>query len=126
MRSSLTSVLALNKRKLSHRCKLDLSKTDVKLMQFLQITKRLNLKTTHGEAYYQRRANIDFTHDLDKIFRSLERLPKRMPRKEALRYYGDKLRKVFGIEEVSPRDFRHIEEFFDYYEAQRIRHEIFR
>lgn len=88
--------------------------------------KRLNVKLTHGEAYFERRVNLDFTHDLDKILRNFERLPKRMPRKEALNYYGDKLRKVFGIEEVSTKDFRHIEEWFDYHEAKRIRHEIFR
>lgn len=84
------------------------------------------MKRTHGELYYERRVNLDFTHDLDKILRNFERLPKRMPRKEALNYYGAKIRKVFGIEEVSPRDFRHIDEYYDYFSAKRSVNEIFR
>lgn len=77
-------------------------------------------KLTHGEVYFHRRSNIDFTHDIDKIVRGLDKLPKKMPRNEALQYYGDKLRKFFGVNEVSPRDFRSIEEYFDYFEALRM------
>lgn len=75
---------------------------------------------THGELYYHKRQSIDFKKDISNIARNLERLPKRMKRKEAINYYGQKLRKVFGVEEVSVKDFRHVEDYFDYYEARRI------
>lgn len=75
---------------------------------------------THGEAYVFRRQNIDFTHDLDKILRSFDRLPKKMDRKDSLKYYSDKLRKVFGVDEVSKRDFIKIDDYFDYFEARRL------
>lgn len=75
---------------------------------------------THGEAYFHRRRNLDFTHDIDKILRSFERLPSRMPRKQALEYYGYKIRIFFGVEEVKITDFRKVEEYYDYFEAKRI------
>lgn len=80
------------------------------------------MKLTHGEAYVIRRSNLDFTHDIDKILRSLERLPRRMPRKQALNYYGEKIRKYFGVDEIKPKDFLKVEHYFDYHEANRILH----
>lgn len=79
---------------------------------------------THGEAYVYRRNNLDFTHDIDKILRQLERLPKRMTRNDSLKYYGDKLRKYFQVVEVKERDFIKLEHYFDYFEAKRILNEI--
>lgn len=76
---------------------------------------------THGEVYVFSRENLDFTHDIDRILRNFERLPKRMKRADALKYYGDKIRNVFRIEEVKSKDFRHIEEFYDYHEALRLK-----
>ncbi|MFA5040055.1 MAG: hypothetical protein WC464_00275 [Bdellovibrionales bacterium] len=81
------------------------------------------MKKTHGEAYVERRENLDFTNDIDKILRNFERLPKRMKREDALRYYGGKIKKIFGAEDIAIRDFRHVEEYFDYYEALKIKKE---
>lgn len=78
------------------------------------------MKLTHGEAYVFKRNNLDFKQDIDKIARSLERLPKRMPRKQALEYYGNKIHRFFGVQEVSIKDFRKVEEYFDYFEANRL------
>ena len=78
------------------------------------------MKLTHGEAYVSRRSSLDFTHDIDKILRSLERLPRRMPRKQALNYYGEKIRKIFKVDEVSRKDFVKVDDYFDYFEAKRI------
>lgn len=78
------------------------------------------MNLTHGEAYVFKRNNLDFKQDIDKIARQLERLPKRMSRKQALEYYGNKINKFFGVEEVSHRDFRKVEEYFDYFEAKQI------
>lgn len=82
------------------------------------------MKKTHGETYVERRANLDFTHDIDKILRTLEKLPRRMNREDALTYYGNKVKKIFGVEDVTIREFRHVEEYFDYYEALKIKKEI--
>lgn len=81
------------------------------------------MKKTHGEVYVERKENLDFTHDIDKILRSFDRLPKRMNRDDALAYYGDKVKKIFGVEDITIRDFRHIEEYFEYYEALKMKKE---
>ena len=75
---------------------------------------------THGEAYVFKRNNLDFKQNIDKIARLLERLPKRMSRNDALNYYGNKLRKVFGVEEVERRDFLKVDHYFDYFEAKKL------
>jgi len=77
----------------------------------------------HGEAYVHRRSNLDFTHDIDKILRQLERLPKRMNRDDAMTYYKAKLRKVFGITEYKRcayDGFDKPEHYFHYWEAKRM------
>ena len=50
-------------------------------------------------------------------------MPERMSRADALEYYTEKLRKVFGIE-VSPRDFIKSDDYFDYHEMLRKRKKI--
>ncbi|HEY5630499.1 MAG TPA: hypothetical protein VIR31_00085 [Nitrososphaeraceae archaeon] len=75
---------------------------------------------THGEKYVYCRSNLDFKDDIGKMIRNLERLPKRMERKKAINYYNAKLRKVFGIEEVEIKDFRRIEEYYDFFDTKRL------
>lgn len=76
---------------------------------------------THGEAYYLKKSTIDFKADISNILRNLDRLPPRMERQKAIEYYSNKLRAYFGVDEVSPRDFRNIDEFYDYHYTMRLR-----
>lgn len=75
---------------------------------------------THGEKYVHCRSNLNFKEDLGKMLRNLERLPKPMERTKAINYYNSKLRKVFGVEEVNIKDFRKVEEYYDYFDAIRL------
>jgi len=45
---------------------------------------------THGEVYVARKTNINFKQNLGSITRSLEKLPKKMSKEEASRYYSIK------------------------------------
>ncbi|MFA6195247.1 MAG: hypothetical protein WC656_01230 [Sulfurimonas sp.] len=54
-------------------------------------------KCTHGEVYVQRKESIDFKKDLDEINVSFMKLPPRMPRVEAMRYYSLKLTKYWLV-----------------------------
>lgn len=77
-------------------------------------------KLTHGEMYFKRRNTIDFKQDTKNILSQLERLPKRMSRKDASMYYGDKIKKYFGVDDIKPKDFLKVEHYFNYYEAKRM------
>lgn len=50
---------------------------------------------THGEAYVQRRQNMNLKREIDSICDDYNRLPKRMSRSEASAYYGKKIRDYF-------------------------------
>lgn len=76
-------------------------------------------KLTHGEKFYYLKTNLNLKDDTRQICRRFDCLPKRMDKRQAVEYYGAKLRQYFGTD-VKPRDFRKIEEYYDYYEAQRL------
>lgn len=76
-------------------------------------------KLTHGEKFYYLKTNINLKEDTITICRRYDSLPKPMSKTQAVEYYGAKLRKYFGTE-VKPRDFRSVQEYYDYYEAQRL------
>lgn len=86
--------------------------------------KKHNQKMTHGERYFYKRSNIDFTKDTDYICKRLQNLPEKMPRAKALDYYGNKIRQHFidigMIEEVKIKDFIKTEHYYDAFEAERI------
>ena len=81
-------------------------------------------KLTHGEKFYFLKTNINLKDDTITICRRYDSLPKKMNRESAISYYGDKIKKYFGIDVVKPKDFRHIEEFYDYHEALRMKKEL--
>lgn len=54
---------------------------------------------THGETYVHNRENINFRTDLVQIQKSICKLPPRMPRDEAIRYYGAKIKNYFRSKE---------------------------
>jgi hypothetical protein len=47
-------------------------------------------KLTHGEAYVRRKAMVGGGKKLDEIASSFQKLPPKMNRKEAIRYYSIK------------------------------------
>lgn len=53
-------------------------------------------KITHGEAYVLKRENISFKETLEEINNNLQKLPKRMPRNKASKYYTEKFKKYWN------------------------------
>jgi hypothetical protein len=82
---------------------------------------------THGEAWLERKENLDFSLSISKMASTFEKpLPQRMSRDKAMRYYKAKLRNVFGIPDVEfiakavPDEFMKVEHYYDYHEALRL------
>jgi len=76
-------------------------------------------KLTHGEKFYYLKTNLNLKEDTTTILRRFDCLPRRMGKSQAVEYYGAKLRQYFGTE-VKPRDFRSVDDYYGYYEAQRL------
>lgn len=56
----------------------------------------MRAKLTHGEYIFERRENLDFTHAIEKMYgANFKRIPPRMKREEAVKYYGAKLKQVW-------------------------------
>lgn len=77
-------------------------------------------KLTHGEAFFERKKAFEQSNTSALNMRAFDTIPPRMGREKALKYYCEKLRKVFGIEHHDKSEFIKPEHSFDYYEAQRI------
>lgn len=53
-------------------------------------------KLTHGEHIFLKRQNLDFTQSMSAMAQSIsKRIPPRMGYQEAMRYYKNKLNKVW-------------------------------
>ena len=51
---------------------------------------------THGEFIHHKKENLDFTLSLEKMYgATFRKIPPRMKRDEAVKYYGDKLKQVW-------------------------------
>lgn len=79
-------------------------------------------KLTHGEAFFERKKAFEQSTTSALNMRAFDTIPPRMGRSKAVKYYTEKLRKVFGIEEkeVTQKDFLKTDHFYDYHETQRI------
>lgn len=55
------------------------------------------VKKTHGEAYVDKRNNLNLKDSIESIINNLQKLPKRMPRDEASIYYTEKFKKYWSI-----------------------------
>ena len=80
----------------------------------------MKTKPTHGEAFYQRKKEFEANETSALNMRAFDTIPPRMGRTKAVKYYTNKLRKVFGVEAVNRTDFAKVEDYYDYYEAERI------
>lgn len=58
-------------------------------------------RMTHGEAYVFKRENIEFRKSFSQIQKTLGKLPPPMPRDEAIRYYGAKIKNYFRSKEAA-------------------------
>ena len=77
-------------------------------------------KLSHGEAFFQRKKEFEANETSALNMRAFDTIPPRMGRAKAVKYYTDKLRKVFGVEAANRSDFAKVEDYYDYYEAERI------
>lgn len=77
-------------------------------------------KLTHGEAFFERKKAFEQSETSALNMRAFDTIPPRMSRDKAVKYYTDKLRKVFGVEDNEIKDFINPEHRFDYFEARRI------
>lgn len=77
-------------------------------------------KLTHGEAFFERKKAFEQSATSALNMRAFDTIPPRMSRDKAVKYYTDKLRKVFGVEDNEIKDFIKPEHRFDYFEAQKI------
>ena len=76
---------------------------------------------TYGEAWVEWKLNMNgWDYSFDKCPPMRVHDP-RMNRDDALEYYKRKLRKVFGLDEFDVKDFDSVEDYFDYYEAKKIK-----
>ena len=83
---------------------------------------------THGEAWLKRKLYINSSKCRFDEAEKEQPLPKRMNRREASRYYRKKLNTAFAslgfIKEPTVRDFNSVDDYFDYWEAKRIKQRV--
>jgi len=88
--------------------------------------KNKNKVLTYGEAYAQRQEDLyNYKYTFDNC-PMLKPHNDRMPRAKAVKYYNNKLEKVFdnlGYEKVGTRlkDFDTTEDYYDYHEAKKLK-----
>lgn len=68
-------------------------------------------KRTHGEECYFRRENIDSSKSMSDICNTIAKLPPKMKRDEAFKYYGKQIRKFFGVDEEIRSHFVKVEDY---------------
>jgi hypothetical protein len=82
-------------------------------------------KLTHGEAWYKAFVDVimvdgEFKPRDETIMRDW-RLPPKMKRKDALKYYSNKIRDYFDSKsDMRSLGFYSAEEYFDYFETKKI------
>jgi hypothetical protein len=69
---------------------------------------RKKARLTHGEAYVLKKETINFKNELKVINVTLESLPKRMERDEALKYYTTKFKNYWGEQMTQTRRYCHV------------------
>ena len=79
----------------------------------------MKVKQTHGEAFFQRKKDFEANETSALNMRAFDTIPPRMGRAKAVKYYTDKLRKVFGVEAVNRKDYECDEYDYDCFEAER-------
>jgi hypothetical protein len=78
-------------------------------------------RLTHGETYYLKRQELDLSLSLSKIVSSFYKMPKKMNRVDALKYYGRKFKEYFDFNyEQEVESFKDANEYFDFLEARKI------
>ena len=81
---------------------------------------------TYGEAWYeikQNNSSMDIKFDDIKTMSDLKHKD-RMSRREAVRYYREKIREYFKLETFGLKDFNSVDDYFGYYEALKFKKEL--
>jgi len=95
------------------------------LLGFVELLKEINL--TYGEAWAEEKFSTDMINGEAVPLIQHKYKPKRMCREDAERYYTDKINKYFGIdkkEDCIYKGFDSIDDYYDYYEAQKLLEEL--
>jgi hypothetical protein len=82
----------------------------------------MKVKPTHGEAFYQRKKAFESSETSALNMRAFDTIPPRMGRAKAVKYYTNKLRRVFDEtlgEIVNMRDFIKPEHYHDYMDLKK-------
>jgi hypothetical protein len=78
-------------------------------------------RLTHGEAYYLKRQELDLSQSLKQIVYSFYKIPKKMNRTDALKYYGRKFKEYFDFSyEQEVESFKNANDYFDFFEARKV------
>lgn len=79
---------------------------------------------THGEMWFAKLTEQKKTISIGKYCVAISGLPEKMDYQEAIAYYKKKFRDYFE-QQLTVKQFDKVEDYFGYYEAIRIRNEMF-